>query len=113
MLTEADILISTDRAISLAVIVTELVTNALKYAYPDNVAGDIRVRLHRVEADHLQLAVEDDGVGWAGNGDIKGSGLGSRIIKAMAKSLDGELVYESAGRGTRAVIEFPREIARN
>ena len=113
VLTDADILISTDRAISLAVIVTELVTNALKYAYPDNVAGDIRVRLHRVEADHLQLAVEDDGVGWAGNGEIKGSGLGSRIIKAMAKSLDGELVYKSAGRGTRAVIEFPREIARN
>jgi hypothetical protein len=50
--------------------------------------------------------VEDDGIGWAGVGTPQGSGLGSRIIKATAKSLQADVAYDPAHSGTRAVLEF-------
>ncbi len=96
----------TDRAISLAVIVTELVTNAFKYAYPVNQSGDIRVFLRRVNGSQLSLVVEDDGIGWNGVETPKGSGLGTRIITAMARGLEGTFRYETSGRGTRASLDF-------
>jgi two-component sensor histidine kinase len=106
IVTDSDIRLPTDRAISLAVIVTELVTNAFKYAYPGSTAGDIRVSLRRQDADHLKLVVEDDGIGWSGTGAHQGSGLGSRIINAMARGMEGTFTYEPAPRGTRASLEF-------
>ncbi|GAA0533207.1 two-component sensor histidine kinase [Rhizomicrobium palustre] len=98
----------TDRAVSLGVVVTELVTNACKYAYGDCGSGDVRVVIAPApDAGRLQVRVEDDGIGWDGEGAIQGSGLGSRIIRALANSLQASLVYEKGGRGTRAVLEVP------
>lgn len=108
ILLQADpIAIPTDRAVSLGVIVTELVTNAYKYAYPADVQGDIRVALSRQGEDAL-LSVEDDGVGWTGAGPIRGSGLGTRIVNAMAANLRSSLTFAADGaRGTRATVLFP------
>ena len=52
------------------------------------------------------MIVEDDGVGWSGQGEIKGSGLGSRILKAMTQTLQAELSYRQTGPGTQAVVSF-------
>ncbi|MGX1744635.1 histidine kinase dimerization/phosphoacceptor domain -containing protein [Bosea sp. NPDC055353] len=103
---EADsVLAKTDKAISIGLIATELVTNALKYAYP-NGQGEVRVNLFR-EGDIVTLKVVDDGIGWTGTGAIKGTGLGSKIVRAMAKSLATELRYaDTGGRGTHAVMEL-------
>jgi two-component sensor histidine kinase len=100
--------IPTDRAVSLGVLVTELVTNAYKYAYPDCAAGEIRVSLTR-EGGEVVLAVEDDGVGWRGEGPARGSGLGMRIVSAMAANLGGSAVTFDPERqwGTRASVRFP------
>ena len=99
--------ISTDRAVSLGVLVTELVTNAYKYAYPDCAAGEIRICLMR-EGGEVVLAVEDDGVGWRGEGPARGSGLGMRIISAMAANLGSTLTFDTKGpQGTRATLRFP------
>ncbi len=106
IISEPGIRLPTDRAISLAVIVTELVTNAFKYAYPDNSGGEIRVLLQRREGSKVSLVVEDAGIGWTGAGKPQGSGLGSRIIAAMTRSLEATFNYESGGRGTRASLEF-------
>jgi two-component sensor histidine kinase len=95
----------TDKAVSLGVIVTEWVTNAVKYAYPEGGAGTIRVRLRRLEDGAGELAVEDDGVGFGDAVPSKGGGLGRTIVKAMAGSLQTEVVY-AEGPGARASVRF-------
>ncbi|CAO4151820.1 Sensor histidine kinase [Methylorubrum extorquens] len=98
--------LATDKAVSLGVVVTELVTNAYKYAYPAETQGEIRVQVMRESPDTLSLAVEDDGIGWTGEGEAKGTGLGSRIIRAMASNLRSVLTYVPGASGTRAVLSF-------
>jgi two-component sensor histidine kinase len=92
----------TDRAVSLGVIVTELVSNACKYAYPDG-QGEVRVALIREGDERFRLTVEDDGIG-IGDATPKGTGVGTRLIRAMAQSLDSIVEYDSAHAGTRAVL---------
>lgn len=100
------LIVSTDQAVSLGVVVTELVTNAIKYAYAPDSGGEIRVLL---EADHENrralLTVEDDGPG-LGDGAPKGTGLGSKIISAMAGGLRSALEFDSAHQGVRARLAF-------
>lgn len=99
-----DVQLPTDRAIALGVIVSELVTNACKYAYAPGTSGDVRVTL-RIDGEHLLLQVADDGIG-IGDALPKGTGLGRRIIQAMSKSLKGELNFEPGAPGTRATMRF-------
>ena len=94
----------TDASVNLAVVVTEWVTNAFKYAYPDK-PGEVRVRLKRLAGDKAELSVEDDGVGRA-DGPSKGTGLGTRIVNAMATSIGGDDEYVAAGSGTVARLAF-------
>jgi two-component sensor histidine kinase len=97
--------LNTDKAVALGVVVAELVTNAFKYAYPVGQEGEVRVSLH-VEGQNLRLVVEDDGRGMDGQIDARGTGLGQRVIAAMAKSLGARLEYDPAHKGARAVLAF-------
>jgi two-component sensor histidine kinase len=103
LLQAESIRLSPDRAVSLGVIVNELVSNAFKYAYGPTSPGEVRVSLTRDEGMFL-LAVEDDGVGLGPVPRTQGSGLGSRLIGAMAKSLKGAFEYDSGGSGLRATL---------
>jgi two-component sensor histidine kinase len=95
---------ATDRAVSLGVIVTELVTNACKYAYPGTAPGEVRVALSREGDDRFLLAVEDDGCGMAADAPVRGTGLGTKLIRAMAQSLHSIVEYDSAHRGVRVTL---------
>lgn len=107
VVTAEDIAIPTEKAASIGVIVTELVTNAVKYAYADVVGGgNVRIHLSRT-AEQVDLVVEDDGIGWDGSGKAKGTGLGSRIVRAMAGGLGATVAYGKEGRGTRVSLQFP------
>ncbi len=105
-LTAENVRMATDRAVSLGVIVTELVTNACKYAYLPGEAGEIRVALKREETA-LSLTVEDDGVGMPEGASPKGTGLGTRIVRAMATSLQASQLPVVCQRGTRVVFSIP------
>lgn len=100
----------TDKAVSLGVIVAELVTNAVKYAYPEGEGGQVRVRFTQ-EGPHVRLVVEDDGAGWRGDTPAIGSGLGSRIIETMAAALHSRLEFDPSHRGTRVTMRFPTDAA--
>jgi two-component sensor histidine kinase len=95
-----------DSSVNLGVIVTEWVTNAFKYAYPDR-AGEVRVRLKRLADGRAELLVEDDGVGRGTDGVAKGSGLGTRIVNAMARTIGAEVEYIARHPGTGARLAFP------
>lgn len=98
--------IKTDRAVALGVMVSELVTNAFKYAYPADAGGPVRVASIRTPDGMVRVTVEDDGVGWSGEGVAKGTGLGTKILKAMSRTLNAQVEYQAAEGGTRVAIVF-------
>tara|TARA_R110000787_G_scaffold72147_7_gene160973 strand:+ start:789 stop:2357 length:1569 start_codon:yes stop_codon:yes gene_type:complete len=95
----------TDRAISVGVVLVELVSNAAKYAYPADQPGDIRIRLRR-DDQTLRLEVEDDGAGFDPASKAKGSGLGMKVVHAMVTKLNGKLTVEPLTPGTRVSVAF-------
>jgi two-component sensor histidine kinase len=97
--------LSPDRAVSVGVIVNELVSNACKYAYPGpGCGGEVRVALRRDGDDRFTLAVEDDGVGMTTDAPARGTGLGTKLIRAMAQSLQTAVHYDTSGQGLRATL---------
>lgn len=95
--------IDPDRAVAIGVIVTELVINASKYAYPSG-SGPVRVDLTHKEGE-VRLDVADEGVGMPL--EHKGTGLGNRIVRAMATKLGANLAFLPATPGTCVRLTFP------
>jgi two-component sensor histidine kinase/CHASE3 domain sensor protein len=102
----APLRLRTDAAVNLGVVVTEWVTNAFKYAYPDG-HGEVRVRLVGPDDGRAVLTVEDDGVGRREGGPVKGTGLGTRLVRGMAGTMKGEVEYRARQPGTAARLVFP------
>ncbi|KJC35413.1 chemotaxis protein CheY [Bradyrhizobium sp. LTSP885] len=96
--------IDPDRAVAIGIIVNELVMNAVKYAYPDG-AGPIHVEL-KPEGNDILLAISDDGVGLGDTVDPRGTGMGQRIVTAMAVKLDATVERDPGHTGTRMLVRF-------
>jgi two-component sensor histidine kinase len=92
-----------DQATPIALLVNEVVTNALKYAFPGGRKGSIDLRLERIGQDRVRLSIIDDGVGFSG--EPGSGGMGSRLIRGMVTQLGGTYTY-SGDNGTRFVAEL-------
>jgi two-component sensor histidine kinase len=106
MLEAERIVVRPDQAVSLGVIVTELAVNASKYAYPDERPGDVRVRFGHEDPGRVCLTVSDNGIGFDPQGIAIGTGLGRRIVRAMASSLGADLELATRPEGTTALVCF-------
>jgi len=98
------ILLKTDSAVSLGILATELVTNAIKYARPIDGPGEVRVSLTQTDS-RIEMRVSDDGPGWTGEGTPQGTGLGTKIISSISRGLGATVTY-LANPGTTAVVSF-------
>lgn len=100
------VLVTTDQAVPLALLVNELVTNAFKYAYPAG-DGEVRVLIQPVKPGHLRLTVSDDGQGLPPEFDAaQCTSLGMKLIASLAQQLGGQPEWEMAHPGTRFVLNF-------
>lgn len=97
---------SVDQASALGLIVNELVTNALKHAFPGR-PGEIRLEVGPLPNGRGRIVVADNGVGRSEQGRPKAaSGLGMTLIDALAGQAQAEIAFTD-GAGTQAVVEFP------
>jgi two-component sensor histidine kinase len=96
--------IDPDRAVAIGIIVNELVMNAVKYAYPDR-AGPIHVEVG-AEHDHVLLSIADNGVGLNAKADPRSTGMGQRIVGAMATKLEASVERDPNHAGTRIMLRF-------
>jgi len=97
------IIIGARDATTLGIVVGELVTNAMKHAFPDGRSGTIIVRLQRNDEGVATLAVIDDGKGMSEDKDMGEGGLGSVIIRQLAQQFGGAPHYERRPEGGLAV----------
>ena len=93
-----------EKAVRLGLIANELVTNAIKYGFPDNRSGQIVVSFEK-SGDEYRLIVEDNGIGMPK--ERKHTGLGIDLVKALAGQLNGSLVFVDTEVGTKVAVTFP------
>jgi two-component sensor histidine kinase len=105
--------IASDRAISAALIVNELIANAAKYATPGRTGGEILVKVAAAGEDGLAISVRDEGDGLPADFDLaRPKGLGMRIVTAFASQLGATLAIRRHSPGTEFVLTIPREPPR-
>lgn len=106
------IVIATDRAISIALIVNELIANAAKYAYNTPAGGKISVKVGRTSQESFSVSVRDEGAGLPRDFDLqKATGLGMRIITAFSEQVNATIRVRSVEPGTEFVLSIPIDVA--
>jgi two-component sensor histidine kinase len=106
---DADIRVDADRAIPIALIVNELITNAAKHAFSKgSPPGRIGVRLAKPTDETISVSVRDNGPGLPGNFEMaKSKGLGMRVVVALARQLDANISHHSSDSGTEFILSAP------
>jgi two-component sensor histidine kinase len=100
-----------DRALSIGFIVVELVTNAVRYAHPTGVAGEVQVACAQGADGTITVEVADDGVGLPeGMDPMKVDSLGLRIVRSLAAQLGARVVFEHDALGLSCVLQIPGEL---
>ena len=94
-----------DTAVPLGLIVNELLTNALKYAFPDNKKGLVKIKLEKQSENILRLVVSDDGIGKTDSTTAKGTGFGGQLISLLTRQLNGTM-KEEINNGTIVYFDF-------
>jgi len=95
--------VDVDTAVPLGLIVNELITNTLKYAFPEGQKGTVRIKLDKRKDGVLQLEVSDNGIGKTGI--THGTGFGGQLISLLTRQLSGSM-REEVHNGTHTYFEF-------
>ena len=95
--------VDVDTAVPLGLIVNELLTNTIKYAFPDGRSGKVQIKLAQAANGNLQMQVSDDGVGKSGT--ITGTGFGGQLVSLLTQQLEGTMKEEN-NNGTHIFFEF-------
>jgi len=98
-----ELYIHSEQAVPIAIIVNELVTNSLKYGFPEGRAGLIQVTLQA--ADEVVLSVTDNGVGML---EQQSEGVGSRVVSLLVQQLGGTITRENLSSGCRVTLRMPK-----
>lgn len=98
-----------DKAIPCGLIINELVSNSLKYAFPDEIKGEIKIGLRTTDGNNLELVISDNGIGLPDDIDFRATeSLGLHLVTMLAEDqLDGEVSLDRTG-GTEFKIHFRR-----
>jgi two-component sensor histidine kinase len=101
-----DVFLGIDAAIPCGLILNELVSNALKHAFPDGREGKVWIELRNDDAQRLTLTVSDDGIGLPEGLDIRDTNsLGLRLVNTLVRQLDGTMEIHGKS-GTEFKISF-------
>jgi two-component sensor histidine kinase len=103
--------LNVDTAVPTGLILNELITNALKHAFPDGRAGVVELRVARLAPDRGLVEVVDDGVGVPDGLAPAAASLGLRLITSLVRQIDGRFSLEAGAPGTRARVEIPLGVA--
>jgi two-component sensor histidine kinase len=91
----------------IGLILNEMITNSIKYAFPDDGIGCVSVELTRPDQHHILLRVSDDGVGWpAGFNPEKSTGLGTQLVVMLSEQIGAEPVWNSE-KGLSLELKIP------
>lgn len=96
-----------DTAVPIGLIVNELLTNSLKYAFPEDRNGKIQLSLQELEKNQLQLVVADNGIGQSEGSTPKGTGFGSQLVQLLTSQLQGSMQADYSS-GTRLSFQLER-----
>lgn len=98
--------LSLDKAIPCSLLVNELISNSLKYAFPDGRSGEISVSLQGLAPNRMRVEVRDNGVGFPGDLDFRNtSSLGMQLVMTFVEQLGGD-IEKAPGPGTSFVLKF-------
>jgi two-component sensor histidine kinase len=100
---EEGILIDAETAVPLGIVVTELVTNAVKYAFPAPRSGTIRAESRRLAPDRIEVVIHDDGVGFS---TMREGSLGYGLVRSLVGQIGGELDM-TTDPGLTVTVSFP------
>jgi two-component sensor histidine kinase len=105
-----DISLDISQSMPLGLILNEAITNAIKYAYPKNEKGDIRISLQYSDSDKLQLKIADNGKGLPADFNTERSNsLGLQLIKLFSEQLDGDLHFIN-NNGLEIILNFKPQV---
>jgi two-component sensor histidine kinase len=100
------VVLPVDSAVPLGMVVNELVTNAVKYAYPPPSRGPIRVEFKH-DGPGLRLTVKDRGRGLPSVGEDRSGGVGMRLVRSLVAQAQGKLTVVRSRPGAAFVIRLP------
>jgi len=101
------VIMSVDSAVLCGLILNELISNALKHAFPDGAGGQVRVTLHSGPEGKCRLCVEDSGVGIPAALDFEASkSMGMRLVRSLTRQIRGSFELLKVDRGTTACLHF-------